>query len=318
MWASIDRLAAAGVMGINRRNADYILRHNPRHLYPLVDDKLITKRLAAEAGIPVPELYEVIELYGQIKEVPAILAGREDFVIKPAKGSQGKGIWVFAGQRNHKYRKVNGVLIDEDELLYHITNILSGVYSLGGQPDKAMIEYRVQFDPLFNDISYLGAPDIRVIVFLGVPVMAMLRLPTCASDGKANLHQGAIGAGLDLGTGTTLSAIWFDQLIEEHPDTGYPLRGLRLPHWDLFLALSAQCYEFTRLGYLGVDFVLDRDKGPMLLEINARPGLSIQIANQEGLLKRLRLVERYQDDLYTTAERCAFAKYNFSIEALGR
>ncbi|MBU0498794.1 MAG: hypothetical protein KJ558_08825 [Gammaproteobacteria bacterium] len=235
MWASIERLVSGGVMGINRRNADYILRYNPRHLNPLVDDKLITKRLAAEAGIPVPELDEVIALYGQIKGLPAILERHRDFVIKPAKGSQGKGIWVFSGQHNHKYRKTKGKIIDWDELLYHISNILSGVYSLGGQPD-----------------------------------------------------------------------------------TGYPLRGLRLPHWDLFLELAAQCYEFTRLGYLGVDFVLDRDRGPLLLEINARPGLSIQIANQEGLLKRLQLVERYREDLITTAECCAFAKYNFSIETRGR
>lgn len=313
MWGRIETLAAHGVMGINRRNADYILRYNPRRLYPLVDDKLITKRLAAEAGIPVPTLYQVVELYGQVKGLPARLEPYPEFVIKPTRGSQGKGIWVIAGQRNHRFRKVNGHLVDPDELRYHVTNILSGVYSLGGQPDQAMIEYRVQFDPLFNDISYLGAPDIRLIVFLGVPVMAMLRLPTGASDGKANLHQGAIGVGLDLDSGTTLFAIQYDQLIDDHPDTGHPLRGLQLPHWEQFLHLAARCYEFTGLGFLGVDFVLDGKKGPMLLEINARPGLSIQIANQEGLLKRINLVERYQDDLHTAEERCAFAQSNFGV-----
>ena len=96
------------------------------------------------------------------------------------------------------YRKVDGLLLNPEEVGYHLFNIISGIYSLGGQPDKALIEYRVQFDPIFEAISYQGVPDIRVIVFLGVPVMSMVRLPTRMSGGKANLHQGAIGAGIDI------------------------------------------------------------------------------------------------------------------------
>jgi alpha-L-glutamate ligase-like protein len=313
MWRTIKQLTTSGVLGINKRNADYTLRYNPRRLYPLVDDKLRTKQLAKMAGIPVPELYQVIEFYGQIKAVPALLTNYQDFVIKPAKGSGGDGIWVFSGQRKNKYRKISGTYVNQDELLYHISNIISGVYSLGGQPDKAMIEYRIQFDPIFADISYLGAPDIRIIVFLGVPVMAMVRLPTRASDGKANLHQGAIGVGLDLANGKTLFAVWYNEIIDEHPDTGNPVAGLQLPGWDRLLELAAQCYELTGLGYLGVDFVLDKEKGPMLLEINARPGLNIQIANHEGLLKRLKLVEQQHAFLPSNAERSAFAKTHFGV-----
>ena len=40
-----------------------------------------------------------------------------------------------------------------------------------------------------------------------------------------------------------------------------------------------------QLGYVGVDIVLDANYGPMVLEANARPGLNIQIANNQGLLK---------------------------------
>ncbi len=57
------------------------------------------------------------------------------------------------------------------------------------------------------------------------------------------------------------------------------------------LALSSRCYELTGLVYQGVDIVLDKDKGPMILELNARPGLNIQLANQSGLLHRLKLIE---------------------------
>ncbi|HAI68112.1 MAG TPA: alpha-L-glutamate ligase-like protein, partial [Gammaproteobacteria bacterium] len=56
MWRTIKQLSTNGVLGINKRNADYSLHYNPRRLYPLVDDKLYTKQLAKKAGIPVPEL----------------------------------------------------------------------------------------------------------------------------------------------------------------------------------------------------------------------------------------------------------------------
>lgn len=36
-------LEAKGIMGINRRNADYVLKYNKRSLYPVVDDKILTK-----------------------------------------------------------------------------------------------------------------------------------------------------------------------------------------------------------------------------------------------------------------------------------
>ncbi|MGD9305818.1 MAG: sugar-transfer associated ATP-grasp domain-containing protein, partial [Desulfobacterales bacterium] len=174
------------------------------------------------------------------------------------------------------------------------------------------IEYRVQFDPVFEAISYQGVPDVRVIVFLGVPVMSMVRLPTCMSGGKANLHQGAIGAGIDITSGTTLTAVWRNDIVDEHPDTGNPVTGVRIPHWDTLLDIAARCHELTGLGYLGVDIVLDKDKGPLILELNARPGLSIQIANRSGLLPRLKLVEQLHTELVNLDDRLEFSKHNFS------
>lgn len=299
-------------MGINQRNAEFLLPYNPRRLYPLVDDKLQTKRLAEEAGINVPELYGVVEIERQVRDLPVLLANRREFVIKPSLGSGGKGIVVITGRTKNGYRKANGVLLNEQELQHHVSNILSGMYSLGGQPDKALIEYRVQFDRVFEAISYLGVPDVRIIVFLGVPVMAMVRLPTRASDGKANLHQGAIGAGIDIASGRTLTAVSYNNVIEEHPDTGNSVRDIAIPHWARLLELASGCYELTKLGYQGVDFVLDRDRGPLMLELNARPGLNIQIANHAGLYHRLKRVEQYQTALGDTRSRTEFAIRHFA------
>ena len=300
-----------GVLGINHRNSEYTLRYNQRHLYPLVDDKLRTKKIALKAGLAVPKLYGVVETEYQVRHLDDLLKPYSDFAIKPSRGSGGEGILVVSGRSKALYRKIDGVLLGSDEMGYHLFNIISGMYSLGGQPDKALIEHRVRFDPVFEAISYLGVPDIRVSVFLGVPVMSMVRLPTRMSGGKANLHQGAIGAGIDIATGTTLTAVWRNNIITEHPDTGNPVTGIRIPHWNTLLHIAARCYELTSLGYIGVDLVLDKDEGPLILELNARPGLSIQIANRSGLLPRLKLVDRHHTELVDLDNRVEFSKRNF-------
>jgi alpha-L-glutamate ligase-like protein len=308
-WAR--RLADLGIMGINRRNAEFTLAHNPRRSYPLVDDKLRTKELAVDAGIPVPELYGVVKAEYQVRQLPVWLKDHEDFVIKPARGSGGQGILVIAGRAGANYRTVSGEIITQEELDHHVFNILGGLYSLGGQTDVAMIEYRVRFDPVFDHICFQGVPDVRIIVFLGVPVMAMLRLPTRQSGGKANLHQGAIGVGIDLARGDTLKGVGRTGIVSEHPDTGHSIRGLTIPHWERLLDIAAGAFELTGLGYLGVDIVLDRFRGPLLLELNARPGLAIQIANAAGLIHRIKLVEAHRQDLASRAARIAFAREQF-------
>ena len=302
------RLRALGVMGMNERNAEFILPYNPRNRYPLVDDKRKTKELALLAGISVPELYAVIEIEHQIEELPELLAPYQEFVVKPAHGSGGEGVMVIVGRTGDGYRLSSGMLIGEEDLGHHISNILSGLFSLGGLPDCALIEYRVDFDPLFENVSYQGVPDIRTVVFRGVPVMAMIRLPTRGSQGKANLHQGAVGVGIDLATGKTSAGVWHEQTIEQHPDTGGGISGLEIPHWDCILGLTARCYDLVGLGYIGIDLVLDRRLGPLMLEMNARPGLSIQIANKQGLLARLRHIERLREVPYSVQQRVDLAK----------
>lgn len=310
------RLRTAGVMGINHRNALYLLPYNRRRDYPLVDDKVLTKELARKAGVATPQLYGLVEIQQQVGGIGALVAPLEDFVVKPAQGSGGEGIVVVTGRSGTHFRLADGALMSPDELAFHVSNILSGVYSLGGQPDKAILEYRVRFDPVFEKIAYRGVPDIRIIVFLGVPVMAMVRLPTRLSGGKANLHQGAIGAGIDIATGRTLTAVWHNSVVAEHPDTLNPVSAVEIPTWPRLLDIAARSYEMTGLGYQGIDIVLDRDLGPLVLELNARPGLNIQIANREGLAHRLEAVERNRDRLKAVEQRIAFAVENFASKVL--
>lgn len=309
------QLRKAGVLNMNKRNIDYISRYNPRKFYKRVDDKLTTKELALRNNIAVPDLIGVVREQHQIANIPALLAKQTGFVIKPSKGSGGKGILVITQVDNGRYFKGSGTEVTLQEVERHVSNILSGLFSLGGKPDVAIIEGLIEFDPVFNGYSYEGVPDIRLIVFKGFPVMGMIRLSTSASDGKANLHQGAVGVGVDISTGKGIRAVQFNQPIEHHPDTGMKLTDIQVPHWNTLLHTASSAYEMSELGYLGTDMVLDQSKGPLMLELNARPGLAIQIANGKGILPHLQHVEKMKQQTMTIAQRVEYAKAHFSITA---
>ncbi len=300
---------------MNRRNISFIGAHNRRENYRLADNKLATKSAALSRGLPVPKLYGTIEAQSQIKTIASQLPHSPGFVIKPAQGSGGKGILVVTGRVEGQFIKSSGLMIDEREIKSHTSNILAGLYSLGGRNDSVMIEALIDFDPRLQDYSVEGVPDIRIIVFRGVPVMAMMRCATHASDGKANLHQGAVGVGLDIGTGQSLHAVQYNRIINQHPDSGIGFADLAIPHWQQVLDLAASCAGMTGLDYLGADIVLDRQGGPMLLELNARPGLAIQVANQVGLRLRLAAAAKIADSTTDQTEKIQWAREQFTLSS---
>jgi alpha-L-glutamate ligase-like protein len=292
MFTAASRLKKFGILGMNRRNAACILDHNPRVLYPLVDDKLRMRDLCLRIGVPTPDIYAEITYHSMLRHLEDYLGGRGDFVIKPNRGSAGRGVLVVLGKAGSNYLRHNGELLRPESIRQHFSDILSGMYSLGGRPDRAMIQQRVRLHTAFAPVAYKGIPDIRVILYRNRPAMAMLRLPTRASNGRANLHQGGIGAGVDLETGITHHAVQSNRFAESHPDTGNSVVGLRVPYWREVLDMARRVAAATGFGYLGVDIVIDAAQGPMLLEANARPGLAIQIANGRGLLPRLQEIDR--------------------------
>lgn len=285
-------LARRGILGMNRRNAECILDHNPRDRFPLVDGKKNLADLCQSLGVPTPEVFGVVASHSALRRLPEMLADRESFVVKPNRGAAGRGILVIAGRDGDRFLRHNGKRVRDADVRQHVADIVSGLYSLGGQDDAALIQRRVLPHPALERISYQGTADIRLILYRHVPAMAMLRLPTRRSGGRANLHQGAIGAGIDVASGVTCHAVIGNRAARRHPDTGEDVVGFRVPFWQEILEMSCTVSRAVGMGYIGVDIVLDRDHGPQLLEANARPGLAIQIANNEGLLPRLQAIDR--------------------------
>lgn len=276
-------------LGLNARNYLYIRPHNKRTAKERADDKLLTKERLIKSRIPTPKL---IAVFRSLKDVRMFdwCSLKESFVLKPARGYGGSGIMVVR-KWNGEQGKVSGSEVTLHELEVEIFSILDGAYSMDNLPDAAFLEERVVVAAALRKVCKKGVPDLRVIVANGVPIMAMLRLPTKNSDGKANLHQGALGVGVDLRTGITTKAVYYGRETLYIPDTRVKVRGIKIPSWEKVIEYAVDAQRASGLGYAGIDLVLDEDKGPLVLEVNARPGLQIQLANGASLRTRLERIE---------------------------
>ncbi|MCW5891754.1 MAG: alpha-L-glutamate ligase-like protein [bacterium] len=282
MIAALARLPDL-VLGINRRNHDYLFRFNRRDRFALVDDKIATKERLAAHDVPHPPALEVCDAPWRLRELAPRLRAHGAFAMKPACGAGGGGIVVVVGLRDGRFETAGGRTLDWRELAAHAADVLAGVYSMAGREDRVLVEGLVVGDPELARLSYRGVPDLRVVVLRGVPLLAMLRLPTRRSDGRANLHLGGLGVGIDLASGRTTTAISGRREVTMHPDLGVPLAGTVIPGWDQALRTAVRAADAIGLGFVGVDLVLDAAHGPLVLELNARPGLAIQLANRRGM-----------------------------------
>lgn len=276
------------VLGVNERNLKYIRPYNRKKAKRIADNKLLTKKILSKAGIAVPPLIASISNNAELESfdwdsLPS------SFAIKPVTGLEGGGIEIFYNRdKEGKWIKADGSRVSLDELKNLARSIIDGKFSLHNTPDQVFFEERVKIHKEFKYYAYKGAPDIRIIVFNNIPIMSYVRLPTKKSDGKGNLAKGAIGAAIDMATGITTNAIiGKSQAIEAVPGTNLRLRGLRIPFWNKILQYAIESQRVTGLGFAAVDFLIDREKGPVVVELNARPGLSIQLANRDGLKWRL-------------------------------
>ena len=279
------------LLGINARSAEY-LRQNLKNARRKADDKLLAKRLLRKAGIAHPRLLAKLPTRKRAEDFDwRSLSG--GFVVKPVRGLGGQGVLIVKKKlpEAEKWLLADGRLVGERDLVLHALDIIEGRYSRNDLPDIAMVEERVKIHPKFLKLTVGGTPDVRLIVYNRVPVMAMLRLPTEESGGKANLHQGALGLGIDMATGITTFGVRKDQPLRFFPETDKKVNGITVPFWDKILKLAIETQMASGLAFLSVDFLLDKERGPLVLELNDQPGLSIQIANRMGLKRRLEQIE---------------------------
>src|SRR6056297_356608 len=300
------------VLGLNARNYLYIRKFNRRTYKLRADDKLATKQVLLDAGVPTTGLIAAFTSFDTARHYNWETLPRA-FVLKPAHGYGGRGITIVGkwdGTSGRSAKRDFGVADLESEIF----GILDGAHSLDNLPDNAFVEERVRVHSMFKKYTHGGVPDVRVIVCNGIPVMAMLRLPTKQSDGKANLHLGALGVGIDMRTGITTYAAAHNDTVRYVPGTKLKLHGIKLPQWEEILRVSIEAQRASRLGFVGIDIILDEERGPLVLEVNARPGLSIQVANRSSLRTRLERVSNLE--VPTTERAIQLAQQLFADSSL--
>lgn len=287
-------MKASNILGMNARSRLYTGRYNTRKGKKIADSKIQTDKVLKKARVPMPRIY------AKFRNVEKVYSYNWDnlpdkFVIKPSRGLGGDGIIVIKKKLGEGvWMTASRQKITTEDLKLHIMDILEGAYSMGNEPDVAFAQEYVGKHKAFKKYAFRGFPDMRIIVFNKIPVMAMMRLPTKESGGRGNLHQGAIAIGIDIATGITTKAIWHGEQIVYKPGTKRKLRGIKIPKWDAMLIMAVEAQIASTLGYCGVDIALHPEKGPMVIEINAQPGFQIQMANMDGLQKRLNRVDEME------------------------
>ncbi len=276
---------ASEVLSINNRNLEFIYPNNKRSHFPLANDKLLCKQTLTAVGVVMPETHFSYGNFFELKNLAEDLSQLNEFVIKPANGSAGNGIVVITRKTDDGWYSAGNQFFSLGDIKKHLSDIIFGVFS-HDMMDKAIIEQRIVQHDMLNSICSLGLSDIRIVLFKDQPTIAMSRIPTSESDGKANLHQGAIGLGIDIETGKTTHAIKAGKSITQHPDSQKSIIGLSIPYWKEILEMAMKAAKAVPLKYLGVDIAISV-QGPVMIEINARPGIEIQNANKIAMRRAL-------------------------------
>ncbi len=298
------------ILGLNARNQLYT-QQNTRKSRRFGFSKLRAKIFLSKHGISVPQLYAKITSQEDLRSFDwSSVEG--SFAVKPVNGSEGKGIVVIK-----RYDKKRAVYIDVageewtvNDLRLHVADILQGAYATWGDDSVALIEERIPVHPDLEQYVEMGTPDIRIVVYNNIPIMAGCRIPTKKSQGKANIHQGALMLGIDFGTGETTNGLsGLNTPIQIFPHTGEKVRGIKLPFWADLLKTAVRVANATGFVYCGVDMFVHPERGPMVAEVNGFPGLGIQLANRAGLLRRLQRVEEIEARNVSHAVRIAQALF---------
>lgn len=305
---------------MNQRNNIYVKEFNPDRGIRLANNKEQTKKFLSQRSIPVPKTFIHIKTRQEWFHFDAWELPVKSFVVKPNKGSKWQGIFVVNDYRKREniqtkkttlgkinlYEKqiedfgyefsIGGKRINEIDFKKKAGGIFQGLFSSLGKPDTMLVEDKLIPWAEFELFCQYGLADLRIIMFNLVPVIAMLRVPTKESGGKANLAQGGIGLGVDVVTGKINTLYWQGKsYTSAFPEEWSQFKNKKIPYRQEILEYSANAQYFVNSWYLGMDWVVT-SKWPKLLEINARAWLEIQNITGKSLLNIMKKIE----DLHVT------------------
>ena len=181
--------------------------------------------------------------------------GQEKFVCKPSNGSQGQGIVV-----------------------YHINDNLKEIFEeIKSNYNKSyMLEEWIKQHESLSKIYPNAVNCLRIITAYNGKETKFLTggITFGLSTEIANGSQPSIVAPVDFNTGILHkpASTFGDDLYENHPTTGEPIKGFQVPYWnEIIQMLKDICAELPTVGYIGWDVAITPD-GPIVIEGNTTPG----------------------------------------------
>jgi len=203
-----------------------------------------------------PEVYGTI-LSGRFgprsREAVERMRSQESVVVKPLKGSGGRGVHLVAGDRVEQLREPADV--------------------------AWLVQERLVQHPLLAAVSSRSLNTIRVLAVRlpeqgPVVAAAAQRWGTARSGVVDNVSAGGLCSLVDLETGRYGPAV--GSLVDRrrvelhhHPETGARIAGVQAPHWDEAKELVLRLmHAFPEVDHVGWDVCLTAD-GPRVVEGNA-------------------------------------------------
>lgn len=254
--------------------AKYVLYPKSYKAYlPLTGEKRITKTLFT--GLNIPHTKTLFEVYNQkfvssenqelsINQINVLIASEksEKIFIKPNKGSQGEGTYIFNKNgdghfieiKNHEKLDINllnrikkqGDFIVEPGIEQH--HLISKIYPYSVNTIRFLTEYKKEKSSIIVALFRFGKNKYQV----------------------DNAHFGGIFCKIDLTSGIICDhATDYNFIIyEKHPDTGTNLKGFEVPFWKETIALMRKSiFKFRYFTYLGWDVAIT-PQGPIVIEVN--------------------------------------------------
>ncbi len=242
------------------------------------DDKIVTAAMLQAYDVAQPKLlfsYEKEQFFNPANarvaaaEINAIIEASQSLKIflKPSFGSGGKGILVFE-KKEGKYVNSNNEPLNADFFIRELKGAFYFVQQ-GLVHSAEMSRIYPNSINTFRIVTEYKNGEAKIL-------FAIFRM---GQGGKNldNASSGGLYLKVDIDTGMMSDhALSFSRdIYTTHPDTGFTFKGAQLECWEeikSFVLLTAK--KFRKLRYIGWD-VAFTNEGPVVIEINKRPGVGI-------------------------------------------
>jgi hypothetical protein len=276
-------------MFLSRRKAERLNdKLNARSNWVLVDDKLICQSRLEQAGLPVPKVHAVFSPHPRTCLSSPVYQGAEqirDFLeradfplfMKPIADGQGNRCRRIESWDGSSLKTFLGKVpmskllewVEQDSPFGDAGLFLSEVI----QPHPDLRDWHSSTSTVRIGVLLTPSGPVILRTSIRIPVGHQVKDNFDPSEGINMAAQVAPESGV---VGNAVSGFGVtERAFTHHPDSGVPIAGLQLPHWQRAreVVLTGSLL-FPGLKFQHWDIALT-ESGPVVLEVNVRGGIQL-------------------------------------------